>query len=99
MILAGAEIAEISENSLVRYKGTGSFGRVIVLKEDDGERWALLDSTGLYYKVETLEPIDRIPERRELEGFTLEEIAERMKAHQEMMDKARMQDDNLETGG
>ena len=91
---------EIREDSLVRYKGTGTIGIVKVLKEeDDGVSWALLDSTGLYYRLDTLEPIDRVPERKELEGMTIEQIHERLKQQQEMMDSAKMQDETLETGG
>ncbi|MDD1753647.1 MAG: DUF2098 domain-containing protein [Methanotrichaceae archaeon] len=91
---------EIREDSLVRYKGTGTIGIVKVLREeDDGVSWALLDSTGLYYRLDTLEPIDRVPERKELEGMTIEQIHERLKRQQEMMDTAKMQDETLETGG
>ena len=90
---------EIKEDSLVRYKGTGTIGVVKVLKEEDDGLWALLDSTGLYYKLNTLEPIDRIPERKELEGMSLEQIHQRLKQQQEMMDSAKMQDETLETGG
>ncbi|WP_367358175.1 DUF2098 family protein, partial [Methanothrix sp.] len=40
------EMAEIREDSLVRYIGTGTIGKVKVLKtEDDGTVWAYLDST------------------------------------------------------
>ena len=93
-------MAEIIEDSLVRYKGTGTIGKVKVLKEgDDGQKWAYLDSTGLYYRLDTLEIIDKPPERKELEGMTLEQIQERFRQTQEMMDAAKMQDDNLETGG
>jgi hypothetical protein len=93
-------LAEIKEDSLVRYKGTGTIGTVKVIKEeDDGTKWAFLDSTGLYYKLDTLEPIEKAPERKELEGMTLEQIQERFKAQQEIMDKAKMQDESLETGG
>lgn len=92
-------MAEIREDSLVRYKGTGTVGLVKVLKEEEGEKWALLDSTGLYYRLNSLEAIDRVPERKELEGMTLEQIKERFKAQQEMMDKAKMQDESLESGG
>lgn len=92
-------MAEIREDSLVRYKGTGTIGTVRVLKEEDGQKWALLDSTSLYYRLDTLEPIEQAPERKELEGMTMEQIQERFKAQQEMMDKAKMQDENLETGG
>ena len=92
--------AEIREDSLVRYKGTGTIGTVKVLKEeDDGIKWALLDTTGLYYRLDTLEAIEKAPERKELEGMTLEQIQERFKQQQEMMDKAKMQDETLETGG
>ena len=93
-------MAEIREDSLVRYKGTGTIGTVKVLKvEDDGVTWAFLDSTGLYYRLDTLELIEKAPERKELEGMTLEQIQDRFKQTQDMMDTAKMQDDNLETGG
>lgn len=92
-------MAEIREDSLVRYKGTGTIGTVKVLLEDDGVTWAFLDSTGLYYRLDTLELIEKAPERKELEGMSLEQIQERFKQTQDMMDTAKMQDDNLETGG
>jgi len=93
-------MAEIKEDSLVRYKGTGTIGIVKVLKvEDDGETWAYLDSTGLYYRLDTLELIEKAPERKDLEGMTIEQIQERFKQTQDMMDAAKRQDDNLETGG
>ncbi|MDD2755008.1 MAG: DUF2098 domain-containing protein [Methanothrix sp.] len=93
-------MAEIKEDSLVRYKGTGTIGTVKELKEeDDGETWAYLDSTGLYYRLDTLELIEKVPERKDLEGMTIEQIQERFKQTQDMMDAAKMQDDNLETGG
>lgn len=92
-------MADISEGSLVRYKGTGTIGNVKVLKEEDGEKWAFLDSTGLYYRVEMLEPIEQAPERKELEGMSMEQIKERLKAQQDMMKEARMQDESLESGG
>lgn len=91
---------EIKEDSLVRYIGTGTVGKVKVIKtEDDGTVWAYLDSTGLYYRLDTLELIDKPPERKELEGMTLEQIQDRFKQTQEMIDDVKMQDDNLETGG
>jgi hypothetical protein len=93
-------MAEIKEGSLVRYKGTGTIGIIKVLKvEDDGQTWAYLDSTGLYYRLDTLEAIEKAPERSDLEGMTIEQIQERFRQTQEMMDAAKMQDDNLETGG
>jgi len=91
---------EIREGSIVRYSGTGTVGTVRVLKtEDDGERWALLDSTGLYYHLSRLEPIDKMPERREISGRSLEEMEERMKAEEERMRSVKMEDESVESGG
>ena len=90
---------EISEGSLVMYKGTGTVGVVKVLKDEDDGQWAFLDSTGLYYHVSTLEPIEKVPERKELGGGTLEDLEHLMESQQEMMDQAKMRDETLETGG
>jgi len=91
---------EISEGSIVRYAGTGTVGTVRVLKtEEDGERWALLDSTGLYYHLSTLQPIDKLPERREIGARTMEEMQERMKAEEERMRSVKMEDESVESGG
>lgn len=91
---------EICEGSIVRYGGTGSVGIVKVLKtEEDGEEWALLDSTGLYYHLSTLQPIDKLPERREIGARSLEEMEERMKAEEERMRSVKMEDESVESGG
>ncbi|WP_406655589.1 DUF2098 domain-containing protein [Methanolobus sp. ZRKC2] len=44
----------ITAGSIVRYINTGTVGRVTEVKKDEEGIWALVDSTGLYYKVETL---------------------------------------------
>ncbi|HOO53164.1 MAG TPA: DUF2098 domain-containing protein [Methanothrix sp.] len=91
---------EISEGSIVRYGGTGTVGIVKVLKtEEDGEKWALLDSTGLYYHLSTLQPIDKLPERRGIGARSLEEMQERMKAEEERMKSVKMEDESVESGG
>ena len=91
---------EIREGSIVRYVGTGTVGIVKVLKtEEDGEEWALLDSTGLYYHLSTLQPIEKLPERREIGARSLEEMEERMKAEEERMRSVKMEDESVESGG
>jgi hypothetical protein len=91
---------EISEGSIVRYGGTGTVGIVKVLKtEEDDKKWALLDSTGLYYHLSTLQPIEKMPERREIGARTLEEMQERMKAEEERMRSVKMEDESVESGG
>lgn len=44
----------IEPGDVVRYINTGTMGKVAELKTDDEGVWALIDATGLYYKVETL---------------------------------------------
>lgn len=44
----------IEIGSVVRYLNTGTVGRVLDLKEDEDGIWVLVDSTGLFYKPETL---------------------------------------------
>jgi hypothetical protein len=91
---------EISEGSIVRYGGTGTVGIVKVLKtEEDGEKWALLDSTGLYYHLSTLQTIEKLPERREIGARSMEEMQERMKAEEERMRSVKMEDESVESGG
>lgn len=91
---------EISEGSIVRYGGTGTVGIVKVLKsEEDDEKWALLDSTGLYYHLSTLQPIEKMPERRGIGARSLEEMQERMKAEEERMRSVKMEDESVESGG
>lgn len=90
---------EINEGSLVRYTGTGTVGVVKVIREDDDGIWALLDSTGLFYHISVLEPIEKAPERKEIGPATIEDFQQLMKAKEQMMADAKMQDENLETGG
>ncbi len=47
----------VKVGDVVRYKGTGTVGRVVsVVRDDMGGVWAELDTTGLLYSVEYLEP-------------------------------------------
>ncbi|MDW7730846.1 MAG: DUF2098 domain-containing protein [Methanolobus sp.] len=44
----------IEPGTVVRYINTGTVGKVAEIRTDDEGVWALVDSTGLFYKVETL---------------------------------------------
>ncbi|TGC09865.1 DUF2098 domain-containing protein [Methanolobus halotolerans] len=44
----------VGPGTVVRYINTGTVGKVTEIKTDEEGIWALMDSTGLYYKVETL---------------------------------------------
>ncbi len=47
----------LKEGILVVYKRTGTYGKVVELKEMEGKVWAMLDSTGLFYDEDFLEVI------------------------------------------
>ncbi len=89
----------IREGSIVRYNGTGTVGVVKVLKTEDDGRWALLDSTGLYYHLSSLEPIEHMPDKKELGGRTLEEFVDDLKTTEEELSSIRMEDESVESGG
>ena len=66
----------IETGSAVRYINTGTVGRVVDLKEDDDGIWVLLDSTGLFYKPETLVIVDESELKGEMKARTSVEDAE-----------------------
>lgn len=48
----------INLGSFTRYSGTGTIGKVIDLKEDDGQNWAKLEDSNLWYDTDSLEVVD-----------------------------------------
>jgi hypothetical protein len=46
-----------------------------------------------------LQPIEKMPERREIGARSLEEMQERMKAEEERMRSVKMEDESVESGG
>lgn len=50
------ETAEIAVGMAVRYPRTGTAGKVARIEEIRGETFAEIDTTGLLYRVDTLEP-------------------------------------------
>jgi hypothetical protein len=49
----------------VRYTRTGTTGRVVSLQENEGETFAELDSTHLFYRVDQLVPAEKGEKARE----------------------------------
>jgi hypothetical protein len=50
------ETAEIAVGMAVRYPRTGTAGKVARIEEIRGDTFAEIDTTGLLYRVDTLEP-------------------------------------------
>lgn len=57
---------QIEVGMYARYKNTGTVGKVLALQEEDGIRYALLDSTDLLYDVTFLEQTEKPRERKDL---------------------------------
>ena len=87
--------------SPVRYGGTGTSGYILEITCDSEGVWALIDTTNLMYKLESLTFLDEF-EAREAMGerqFTREEIQEVLERSEEEADRAKLDDTNLEAGG
>ncbi|HII80124.1 MAG TPA: DUF2098 family protein [Methanosarcina sp.] len=89
-----AEITAVGRNKktikvgdAVKYVNSDTVSRVTEIKKDEqGNVWALLESTDLWYKEETLEYTDLKPtEKREQREFTAEELEERFRKERETM--------------
>nr|WP_209622341.1 DUF2098 domain-containing protein [Methanolobus bombayensis] len=66
----------VEVGSVVRYINTGTVGRAIELKKDEEGIWVVIDSTGLFYKPETLVIADESELKGEMKERTSAEAAE-----------------------
>ncbi|HIE30793.1 MAG TPA: DUF2098 domain-containing protein [Methanosarcinales archaeon] len=65
----------IAAGDTVQYKGTGTIGKVKRFDQRDHETWALVDSSDLWYKVDTLEVLEGEVEAKEWDRkLTLDEL-------------------------
>ena len=65
------EDSEIAAGSLVRYPRTGTSGKVDGIMIVDGMKFARIDSSGMYYRIDQLIPVDSVKvksERGEVKG-------------------------------
>ncbi|WP_243669755.1 DUF2098 domain-containing protein [Methanoculleus chikugoensis] len=70
--------------AVVRYPRTGTTGKVVRIEEIDGRRYAEIDSTGLYYRVDELIGAEKTNEKVEREERSLEEY---LKEHRELQEQ------------
>jgi hypothetical protein len=102
--MAGAEtITAIGRNKkpikagdTVKYVNSDTVSRVTEIKKDEqGKVWVLLESTGLWYREETLELTEiKAKEKKEDRELTAKELEERFEKERETM-----QGFNLEKAG
>ncbi|WP_305066717.1 DUF2098 domain-containing protein [Methanoculleus sp.] len=72
---------DVAVGAVVRYPRTGTTGKVVRVEEIDGWKYAELDSTGLYYRVDELIGADKAAGNAEREDRSLEEY---LKEHTEL---------------
>jgi len=75
---------DVIVGAIVRYPRTGTTGKVLRIEEIEGRRYAEIDSTGLYYRVDELIGADLVIEHVEREGRSLEDY---LKEHEELKEQ------------
>ncbi|MGI5990858.1 MAG: DUF2098 domain-containing protein [Methanosarcina sp.] len=92
--MAGAEVITavgrnkkpIKAGDAVKYVNSDTVSRVTEIKKDEqGNVWALLESTELWYREETLELAEIKAKETEEEVLTAEELEERFRKNRETM--------------
>ena len=65
----------IAAGDTVQYSGTGTIGKVKRFNQQDHETWALVDSSDLWYKTDTLKVLEGEVETKEWnKTLTLDEL-------------------------
>lgn len=90
---------ECAVGARVRYAGTGTVGTVTAIQAVDGETYAVLDSTGLLYRLDQLTLAGITRERRERR---IEDITDQLAREREGIvwdDGSQLEIDNSCEGG
>jgi len=78
---------DVAVGAVVRYPRTGTTGKVVRVEEIDGWKYAELDSTGLYYRVDELISADRVVANVERKERSLEDYLEEHKELTEQLEE------------
>lgn len=92
---------DVAVGAVVRYPRTGTTGKVVRVEEIDGWKYAELDSTGLYYRVDELISTDRVVANVERKERSLEDYLEEHKEFKEQLEEVweKGTDQSCEGGG
>ena len=93
------DTAEIAVGMAVRYPRTGTAGKVSRLEEIRGKAFAELDTTGLLYRVDTLEPAAQPEQKRKEREEDLSDLLTREKELGKDLKDAWQNIDNACEGG
>ncbi len=75
------DTGEVAVGTRVRYTRTGTIGTVTAVQAIEGETYAVLDSTGLLYRLDQLAPAGTVREQRR-EGI-VEDLEEQLRRDRE----------------
>jgi hypothetical protein len=90
---------EVAVGDVVRYPRTGTTGKVMRLEEIDGQTYAELDSTELFYRIDQLVGIDRAAGKIRQEEHSVGEYLEKEKEFAEKLEEAWFATDQSCEGG
>lgn len=91
--------APLNIGSNVRYINTDTIGEITDIKTDDEGTWALLDTTDLYYRVDTLQITDKKASAGKEYAISEEEMKERIKRQAEDAQSSTLEEVFQATGG
>ncbi|HHN82153.1 MAG TPA: DUF2098 domain-containing protein [Methanomicrobia archaeon] len=87
---------QIDVGSYARYVNTGTIGKVVDMREEDGMTFAKLDATELYYDITYLEAAEKPTDDAKRTGH---DLAFEQKTHDELKDSLASGDMSENVGG
>ncbi|MDK2974992.1 MAG: hypothetical protein PWP08_1363 [Methanofollis sp.] len=93
------EAAEIAVGMTARYSRTGTAGRVERIEVIEGKTFAELDTTGLLYRADTIEPVASLEQKRTGKKDDLKELVRKEQEFDRDLGDAWKQIDNACEGG
>ena len=98
MVLDARDI-EIPLDSHVRYVDTGTIGKVIDIKTQDGSDWVKIDKTNLWYRSKLVELLDEKDLKKRFDRGNDELDIEALKEKAEKLENMQMDSSVAEGGG
>ncbi len=90
---------EIALDSHVRYVDTGTIGKVIDIKTQDGSDWVKIDKTNLWYRSKLVELLDEKDLKKSYDSGNDELDIEALKEKAEKLENMQMDSSVAEGGG
>ncbi|WP_462272896.1 DUF2098 domain-containing protein [Methanohalophilus sp.] len=89
----------LEKGIVVRYLNTGTLGEIVDIKEDDEGTWALMNTTDLYYRVDTLKVSDEKVRIRGEKEYSSSDVKDYMRSQDEETSSGNLENVYQSTGG